>query len=183
MPARATSTTLLHVRLVTPALVSLCLVSGGCGKTSASSDAAASHAASSASLTSGRATAQRLPVCEPWIVTALELPSEWRTYPVIATSGPPHRLDSRSVDHFVDELIALPVGPFELRYWHGLNQPSAGGLVLRLAGCEGAPLDIVPIHHWDGEPSLVLRRKENIFILSGGGQDETLLAVVRRLPM
>ena len=156
-----------------------------CGKTAdrrlVRADAGVTGQASAPPPSASMDVGERLPICGPWIVTELAVPRDWKTYPIVATSGPETRISARSADHYVDELVDVSVGPFVLRYWHGVTRPSAGGLELRLAGCKAAPLPIDALTYWNGG-SVVLRKKDNVFIVSAAGSNDQLIAVVRRLP-
>jgi hypothetical protein len=158
-------------------LVAFCIVLAACGKQKViSSDGGTATTVESAT---ARSTTD-LPICEPWIVTEHALPMDWKTYPIVATSGRELVIDKRSADHYVDELLDVPVGPFVLRYWQGRTRPTTDGLTLRLVGCQSTPLQLTSLSYWNGGP-VVLRMKENVFVITSGEPFEPI-AVVRRLP-
>jgi hypothetical protein len=160
--------------------VAACVVLTACGKTTAPSDAGSTVVGPLPSA-SVAVRENPAPLCDPWIVTELAVPKDWRTYPIVSTSGPEVIIESRSFDHYADELVDVPLGPFLLRYWQGRTRPTTDGLVLRLAGCQNTPLQITSLTYWNGGP-VTLRMKESVFIISSAGSFERLIAVVRRLP-
>lgn len=168
-----------HPRSLMPSVAASVMLAA-CGKATAPSDAGATVAAPPPSVNVG-VRESPLPHCEPWIVTELAVPKDWKTYPIVATSGPEVTTESRSFDHYVDELVDVSIGPFLLRYWQGRTRPTTDGLALRLAGCRNPPLQITALSYWNGGP-VILRMKESVFTISSAGSFEQLIAVVRRLP-
>jgi hypothetical protein len=127
------------------------------------------------------ASSAPLPHCRTWLVSPLDLPPDWPKYAQVAISGPETVLDRRSTDHYVDELVDVPLGPFVLRYWHGSMRPTEGTLSLREATCDGGVVDLRQRGYWTGG-AVRLRERDGLFVLSSASDpDEVPIAVVRRL--